>query len=293
MLGGTNVLDKVEQIVTTAMPEVIGSNEDEESTRRTSVTGGQSETFRTCNKSTYAVYFRSAFAALVEQAKKIPGSHGGPGVANAVAAQAELTAWDQVLALLDHLVTGVKNSESRRSVLTACLKQGRILVDLFYKTAMPLLDKQFKNYPQQSQELFRKLQKGTRTLQQVCNHAKTSRDSALAAHIPAWKRTQELLLFRVRSMLAANGCADAFWMGNLKNKDLKGQEITSPVVSDDDDDGGDQDDAASTDQDEEEDQPARNDDAEEEEDDDVTVLNEDLVCAAPALTDEDSRSREF
>ena len=28
-------------------------------------------------------------------------------------------------------------------------------------------------------------------------------------------------------MLAANGCVGAFWLGNLKNKNLKGEEILS------------------------------------------------------------------
>lgn len=84
-------------------------------------------------------------------------------------------------------------------------------------------------------------------------------------------------------MLAANGCASAFWLGVLKNKDLKGHEIPSVTddVSDQSDDGKD-----SEEDDEEEDEEEEEDGAEaaggEEEDDDVTVL-----------MDEDSRSREF
>lgn len=157
LLSGTGTLDKIERIAKTAVPEVIRTGGTADGSGRESL---ESESFRTCNKSTYAVYFRAAFLALVESAKKIPGSHGVGSV------QAELDSWDRALELLDDLVASVKNTE-RRSVLTACLKHGRAIVDLFYRLVMPLLDKQFKNFPNESQELFRKLQKGTRTLQQV------------------------------------------------------------------------------------------------------------------------------
>lgn len=33
--------------------------------------------------------------------------------------------------------------------------------------------------------------------------------------------------FRVKAALAANNCSSAFWMGNLKNRDLQGEDILS------------------------------------------------------------------
>ena len=43
-------------------------------------------------------------------------------------------------------------------------------------------------------------------------------------------------------MLAANNCVDSFWMGNLKNRDLQGEEILSQAssVTDDEEDSGDE-----------------------------------------------------
>lgn len=61
----------------------------------------------------------------------------------------------------------------------------------------------------------------------MCTHAKTSRDANLAVYVPAMKKTLESLLYRVKAMLAANGCVGAFWLGNLKNKNLQGEEILS------------------------------------------------------------------
>lgn len=36
-----------------------------------------------------------------------------------------------------------------------------------------------------------------------------------------------MLYFRVKAALAANNCSSAFWMGNLKNRDLQGEDILS------------------------------------------------------------------
>ena len=33
----------------------------------------------------------------------------------------------------------------------------------------------------------------------------------------------------VQAMMAADNCGDAFWLGNLKNRDLEGEEILSQV----------------------------------------------------------------
>lgn len=247
----------------TAMPEVL----DEENNDA----GSESESFRTCNKSTFSFYFRASFVALVEMAKKIPNTSATPR-----SVKTTLKSWEKVVELLNQLVATVKTND-KRSVLTTCLKSGRLIVELFYKSAMPLLDKHFKTFPTESQELLKHLQTGTRILQNVCNHAKTSRDAVLAAHVPAMKKIQENLLYRVKAMLAANGCASAFWMGNLKNKNLKGQEITSQSVNDSSDDQAELPNESSSDEEDPE------------EDDDVTMA----PAPVPEEEDDDSRSREY
>lgn len=252
-------MDKLDNVITTALPEVLDSDGGEEG----------SETFRTCNKSTFPFYFRASFVALVEIVKKVPSSSMTPR-----SVKTTLKSWTRVVDLMNQLVVTVKTNE-KRSILTSCLKHGRTVIELFYKSAMPLLDKQFKNFPTESQDLLKNLQISTRTLQNVCNHAKTSRDAVLAAHVPAMKKIQETLLYRVKAMLAANGCANAFWMGNLKNKNLKGQEIVSQsIASDSDDDQVTRDDSSSEDADD---------------DDNVTVLRDDVIVEEDA----DSRSREY
>lgn len=260
LLHGPNDLEKLATVVMKAMPEVLDEDNDD----------GTSETFKTCNKTTFSFYFRASFAALVEMGKKIPTSTATPK-----SVKSTLKSWAKVVELLNQLVATVRTND-KRSILTTCLKSGRSVVELFYKSAMPLLDKQFKNFPTESQELLKNLQTSTRILQNVCNHAKTSRDAVLAAHVPAMKKIQENLLYRVKAMLAANGCASAFWMGNLKNKNLKGQEITSQSVNDSSDD-------------QELPNESSSDEEDAEDDDNVTVARE----SVPEEEDDDSRSREY
>lgn len=43
----------------------------------------------------------------------------------------------------------------------------------------------------------------------------------LTKHVPFLKKTLELLVCRVKAMLILNNCREAFWLGNLKNRDLQ------------------------------------------------------------------------
>lgn len=46
-------------------------------------------------------------------------------------------------------------------------------------------------------------------------------DTKLTKHVPLLKKTLELLVCRVKAMLVLNNCREAFWLGNLKNRDLQ------------------------------------------------------------------------
>lgn len=46
-------------------------------------------------------------------------------------------------------------------------------------------------------------------------------DMKLTEHVPLLKKTLELLVCRVKAMLIFNNCREAFWLGNLKNRELK------------------------------------------------------------------------
>lgn len=82
--------------------------------------------------------------------------------------------------------------------------------------------------------LLKTVQQSTRSLQIICNHLKyangkniNSKADPLA--IPNLKRSLEAVIFRVKEILTRSGCLGAFWMGNLKHRDLEGQELSSQV----------------------------------------------------------------
>lgn len=44
---------------------------------------------------------------------------------------------------------------------------------------------------------------------------------SLTNHVPALKKSLELFVYRVKAMLTLHNCQEAFWIGNLKNRNLK------------------------------------------------------------------------
>merc|ERR1719342_1781943 len=102
---------------------------------------------------------------------------------------------------------------------------------------MPLVEKLFRKKRVGCVELIKNLQQGTRYLQTICSHSKISKDISLANNVPLLKRSLEVLVFRVKAMLAANDCLDAFVLGNLKNRDIHGEEILSQVTNEYEEEG--------------------------------------------------------
>lgn len=70
---------------------------------------------------------------------------------------------------------------------------------------------------------------GTRAMHQICCEATKNKDVALIKLVPPAKTALEKFVYSVKVMLVSNKSADAFWMGNLKNKDLQGEAILSQV----------------------------------------------------------------
>ncbi|KAG9461825.1 hypothetical protein GDO78_015641, partial [Eleutherodactylus coqui] len=77
------------------------------------------------------------------------------------------------------------------------------------------------------QSLLKILQLCTRQLHHMCGHSKIHQDTGLTTHVPQLKKTLEMFVYRVKAMLVLNNCQEAFWLGNLKNRDLQGEEILS------------------------------------------------------------------
>ena len=97
-----------------------------------------------------------------------------------------------------------------------------------------MVEKNFSRRQAEGVSLMTSLQKGTRYLQTICAHSKIERDIALSAKVPFLKKSLETLLFATKASLAANNCVEAFEIGQLKNRNIYGEEIQSQQQEEED-----------------------------------------------------------
>ncbi|XP_053545393.1 Fanconi anemia group D2 protein [Bombina bombina] len=209
-----DVLKAVEEISGVGVPELMNAAKD-----------GASSTYPTLTRQTFLVFYRVLMDKLEKCVKNIPA---GKKSDNLQVQTEQLLRWN--LAVRDfHILVNLVKAFDSRPVLGICLKYGRLFVETFLKLGMPLLDYCFKKHREDVQSLLKTLQLSTRQLHHMCGHSKIRQDTGLTNHVPLLKKTLESFVFRVKAMLVLNNCQEAFWLGNLKNRDLQGEEILSQV----------------------------------------------------------------
>ncbi|RVE73388.1 hypothetical protein OJAV_G00049030 [Oryzias javanicus] len=216
-----DILKVVEEIAGEGISELLNVSKDE-----------SSASWPTLNRQTFLVFYRVMLAELEKAVRKIPA---GKPSDDSEAQSEKLLTWSLAVRDFHILVNLVKVFDSR-PVLNVCLKYGRLFLETFLKLGMPLLDYSFKRHKEDVQSLLKTFQLSTRQLHHMCGHSKIRQDTSLTNHVPALKKSLELFLYRVKIMLALNNCQEAFWMGNLKNRNLKGEEILSQRSPESDED---------------------------------------------------------
>ncbi|KAM7422523.1 hypothetical protein PAMA_010526 [Pampus argenteus] len=207
-----DILKAVEEIAGEGISELLNASKDE-----------SSASWPTLNRQTFLVFYKVLMAELEKAVRKIPGGK----ISDNMEIQSEkLLTWNLAVRDFHILVNLVKVFDSRL-VLNVCLKYGRLFLESFLKLGMPLLDYSFKRHKEDVQSLLKTFQLSTRQLHHMCGHSKIRQDTSLTNHVPALKKSLELFIYRVKAMLTLNNCQEAFWMGNLKNRNLKGEEILS------------------------------------------------------------------
>uniref|UniRef100_A0A8C8F8I2 Fanconi anemia group D2 protein n=1 Tax=Oncorhynchus tshawytscha TaxID=74940 RepID=A0A8C8F8I2_ONCTS len=207
-----DVLKAVEEIAGEGIPELLNSAKD-----------ASSRTWPTLNRLTFLVFYKGMMGVLEKAVRKIPPGRNSD---NTEVMSEKLLTWN--LAVRDfHILVNLVKVFDNRPVLNVCLKYGRLFLESFLKLGMPLLDFSFKKHKEDVQSLLKTFQLSTRQLHHMCGHSKIRQDTILTNHVPALKKSLEQFVYRVKAMLTLNHCQEAFWLGNLKNRDLKGEEILS------------------------------------------------------------------
>ncbi|KAM8758909.1 Fanconi anemia group D2 protein isoform 1-T1 [Rhynchonycteris naso] len=207
-----SVLKAIEEIAGVGVPELVNSSKD-----------AFSSTFPTLTRHTFVIFFRVMMAEL---GKTVKGLQAGTASDSQQVHEEKLLYWNMAVRDFSILINLIKVFDSR-PVLHACLKYGRLFVEVFLKQCMPLLDFSFRKHREDVLSLLETFQLNTRLLHHLCGHSKIHQDMKLTQHVPLLKKTLELLVCRVKAMLVLNNCREAFWLGNLKNRDLQGEEIIS------------------------------------------------------------------
>ena len=125
--------------------------------------------------------------------------------------------------LASNLCGLVKHHPGRRGLQKAAVRWGTALVLSFLK-ATDFLESQLVDHRDTVITIVRELQRVTKVLQVVAAESKTRKDLAIASRVPALKRALEKLVWRCKVMFKDG---EEFWMGNLKHKNLQGDQVCS------------------------------------------------------------------
>ncbi|KAH9633945.1 hypothetical protein HF086_015149 [Spodoptera exigua] len=175
-------------------------------------------TFKCINKSNFPILYRNLGSALHDATKTCLEK----GLTNSE----HLHLWKDVATIMKHMSDIAKTLENRNN-LTAFIKKSIPVLKLFMSQGIPILEIQFKSENQEVLEILKILQQSTRFLQSLCCHSRLKKDTVLMSKVPHMRQLLETLIYKVKAVLAANNCSEAFWMGNLKNKDIHGEVIAS------------------------------------------------------------------
>ncbi|KAL0093289.1 Fanconi anemia protein FANCD2 [Phycomyces blakesleeanus] len=141
--------------------------------------------------------------------------------------------YSKIVKLFERTTNNIK-IKSQRELFIHLLKTGRVFIKLFTVICIPFFTNVFKAYRETILSTFKDFQTSTRILQTICSHVKAVKDNNLASHVPALKMALENVLYQVKILLNENNVpSDAFVLGALKHRDIRGVEVSSQLPRDD------------------------------------------------------------
>ncbi|XP_013168457.1 PREDICTED: Fanconi anemia group D2 protein homolog [Papilio xuthus] len=172
--------------------------------------------FKSINKGNFPVLYRNLGNALCEVTK----THLNQGLSNSE----HLNLWKDVATIMK-CMSDISKSLENRNNLSAFLKKSIPIIKMFISQGLPVIEVEFKSNTQEILEILKLLQQSTRFLQSLCCHSRLKKDTVLMSKVPYIRQLLETLIYKVKAVLVANKCSEAFWLGNLKNKNIHGEVI--------------------------------------------------------------------
>ena len=141
------------------------------------------------------------------------------------ACRAKLQELSRAFSLLESLVSVTKKNDSP-AVLSDTIRFFGQFLSFFLGPCWAFLQRLLVSMAGEVVFAVKTVQRSTRQIQSLCAHAKLTRNSAVLAYVPKIKKQLERLIYAIRETLKKAGAEDAFWMGNLKNRYLNGEEVS-------------------------------------------------------------------
>ncbi|XP_065371634.1 Fanconi anemia group D2 protein homolog [Calliphora vicina] len=145
---------------------------------------------------------------------------------NALNSIDKLEFWESSCKILNMLLEIVQGLDIPRN-FQIFLKHSHLYLKLVLQHGLIVFEQYLRQNPERVCELIKTMQTTTRFLHHLCCHSKAIKNTAIVSQIPFLRETVENYVFRVKALLTANKCASVFSMGNLKNKDLHGDDLVS------------------------------------------------------------------
>ncbi|KAL7291971.1 hypothetical protein TKK_0014258 [Trichogramma kaykai] len=139
--------------------------------------------------------------------------------------------WQDSAICLDNIANIVKTFK-HNVYLLLFLRYTTMLYQPLLTAGMKILEANVKYQPEEVLSVIKLYQRSGRFLRDIFCTARKEKNVTLLKLIPVAKSRREKFIYRVKGMLTANNSIGAFWMGNLLNKDLDGEELSSQSTDD-------------------------------------------------------------
>ncbi|KDO32524.1 hypothetical protein SPRG_03001 [Saprolegnia parasitica CBS 223.65] len=180
------------------------------------------ETYPTLNKKTVGVHLRACCETLVQATSRLdfsPGANDVPVVLHYLTQAA----------LLFKFLVGLTKSFQSGPIIATVLKHASGFIENLLG-AMPFFEAHFRSHSQRILKIMLEVQGGTRKLQILCAHGKSTLDASAAAHVPKMKKLLERVIYGGEKLARENNVMDAYTTGVLKHRNIDGSSIKTAVI---------------------------------------------------------------
>ena len=182
---------------------------------------GPLASYPTCIHTTYGYYLSATVSTL---SKELTLLFQSPIAKSANHTKECLNVLQTLVSLLKRTSDLTKENPplAKKAYLLMQLKGGSKFIEVFVKYALPFLGTNFGIHEELVINIIKDTQLVTRQLSYICSHGKRIRDANLMKEGPKVKKSCEMFVHQMRSIMRKNGVLDALFSGNLRNRNIDG-----------------------------------------------------------------------